>query len=95
MVGGPLCIFREVLRSDAENEEYESAVLKWIYRYNGYERLGSALDATVGPLVTNWRKAGEFPTDVGIDAGAAVAGLRMGRLTRPTVTPPLVRSMTG
>ena len=84
-----------MLRSDAEDEEYDYLVQKWIHGYNAYSRLGSALDATVGPLVTNWRKAGEFPADVGIDAGAAVAGLRMGRLTRPTVTPPLVRSMTG
>jgi len=41
LVGGPLCIFREDLRCDAEDEEYESAVLNWIYGYNGYESLGS------------------------------------------------------
>lgn len=68
LVGGPLCIFREVLRSDAEDEEYESAVLKWIYRYNAYERLGSALDATVDSLWREMRDTGEFPAAAGMDA---------------------------
>jgi len=63
-----ICIFCGVLRSDAEDEEYDHLVQKWIHGYNAYSRLGSALDATVGPLVTNWRKAGEFPADIGIDA---------------------------
>jgi hypothetical protein len=57
-----------VLRSDAEDEEYEAAVLKWIYGYNGYERLGSALDATVGSLWQEMRETGEFPAEAGIDA---------------------------
>lgn len=68
MVNGPLCIFREVLESDAEDEEYESAVLKWIYGYDAYERLGSALDATVGSLRQEMRETGEFPVDAGVDA---------------------------
>jgi len=66
--GGPFCIFCEVLRSDAEDEEYESAVLKWIYGYNGYERLGSAPDATVDWLWQEMRETGEFPVDAGVDA---------------------------
>lgn len=66
-VGGPLCIFREVLRSDAEDEEYESAVLKWIYGYNGYERLGSVLDDTVRPLHQEFLE-GKFPVNAGVDA---------------------------
>lgn len=57
-----------MLRSDAEDEEYESAVLKWIYGYNGYERLGSALDATVGSLWQEMHETGEFPVDAGVDA---------------------------
>ena len=57
-----------MLRSDAEDEEYESAVLKWIYGYNGYERLGSALDATVDWLWQEMQETGEFPVDAGVDA---------------------------
>ena len=57
-----------MLRSDAEDEEYDYLVQKWIHGYNAYSRLGSALGATVGPLETNWRRAGEFPADAGIDA---------------------------
>ena len=68
MVGGPLCIFGKVLRSGAENEEYQSAVLKWICGYNGYERLGGALDATVGSLRQEMHETGEFPIDAGVDA---------------------------
>ena len=69
-IGEPttFCTFQEVLRSDAEDEEYEAAVLKWIYGYNAYERLGSALDATVGSLWQEMRDTGEFPVDAGVDA---------------------------
>lgn len=66
--GGPLCIFGEVLRSDAEDEEYEAAVLKWIYGYNAYERLGSALNTTAGSLWQEMRDTGKFPVDAGVDA---------------------------
>ena len=57
-----------MLRSDTEDEEYEAAVLKWIYGYNGYERLGSALDSTVGSLWQEMRDTGELPVDAGVDA---------------------------
>lgn len=69
-IGEPttFCTFQEVLRSDAEDEEYEAAVLKWIYGYNAYERLGSALNATVGSLWQEMSDTGEFPVDAGVDA---------------------------
>jgi len=57
-----------VLRSDAEDEEYDYLVQKWIHGYNAYSRLGSALDATVGALVTELRETGQFPAKAGIDA---------------------------
>ena len=33
-----------------------------------FERLGSALDATVGSLWQEMRETGEFPVDAGVDA---------------------------
>ena len=90
-IGEPttFCTFQEVLRSDAEDEEYEAAVLKWIYGYNAYERLGSALNATVGSLWQEMSDTGEFPVDAGVDAlrawafVIAHAGVPRGAATDP------------
>ncbi len=62
------CIFSEVQDKDADDEEYEAAVVKWIYGYNAYERLGSVLNDTVYPLHRQLFETGEFPTEAGIDA---------------------------